>query len=123
MTERSIVGSPISLILIGSGSSYAGGPASGTRRALKWIRGRSDIVRTPVFTSVNVYESEEETSRLAGMKHGWNSDGRSGVSPGEMMRTRTRGPARRNRAAEAAPLDGLQTLVFMVTGIIRRHTT
>ena len=112
MTERSIVGSPISLMLIGSGSSYAGGPASGTRRALKWIRGRSDIVPTAVFTPVNVCESEEETSRFAGMKHGWNSDGRSGVSPGKMMRTRMRGPARRNPArrnpaAEAAPLDGL----------------
>ena len=107
MTERSIIGSPISLMLIGSGSSYPGGPASGTRHALKWIRGRSDSVHTAVFTTVNVSESEEETSRLAGMKYGWNSDGRSGVSPGKMMRTRTRGPARRNRAAEAAPLDGL----------------
>ena len=51
MTERSIVGSPISLMLIGSDSFYAGRPASGTRRALKWIRGRSDIVPTAVFPS------------------------------------------------------------------------
>ena len=35
MTEQSIVGSPISLMLIGSDSFYGGGPASGTRRALK----------------------------------------------------------------------------------------
>ena len=97
MTERSIVGSPISLMLIGSGSSYAGGPASGTRRALKWSRSRSDIVPTAVFTPVNVCASEEETSRLAGMKHGWNSDGRSGVSPGKMMRTRTRGQTAQQR--------------------------
>ena len=68
-------------MLIGSGFSHAGGAASAKRRASKWMRGRSDIVPTAVFTPANVCESEGETSRLAGAK--WRSPGAEPISPDE----------------------------------------